>query len=219
MSTALYRDYALPRGDHQNGWDSVDIASYSLDGIDTSKGCALALCEVAAFSSGVKVPFYTDLPRYTVDANPHFEFVMHFDMHPMHLCMTFVGLSFNRVKGFVETDDKDRNNRLQMIIKLVDGNCVVRRLLTEPFVANIGLTIPCHWKRTGNLLECTCDVASSVVMRGILSMAKSCCKSMVCEFVFVVANASGPATALGGVRIIRHDMSSYPPVVTPRTCP
>ena len=206
----MSKKYTLRQGHCPNGWTEPDITLYSIDGIDTAKGCAFALHEVAAFSSPTKIPFYSDLSPI---ADTNKRFIMHFDMQPMHLCMSFVEkapvMGEEAWQSFFVAPDAEKNERLQMTVRLVEGNLLAKRFLAKPVVADIGKSIPCHWTNMKNSLECTCDVHSSLAMRAILQMAKYCCKSMVCELGFVITHSNRPAQVLGAVCIVNHDMFKY----------
>jgi len=154
--------------------------------------------------------------------------VIHFDMLPMHLVGSFEvsnavlaeDAAFERCwTRFVCGDDAHRNARIRLITTVVKGNWLVTQVIGHALVAYIGRTIPCTWKVGTGLLECTCDVASSFAMRAILHLAKTCCRSMVCDLTFVIEATEEdelPERVLGGVRIIHHDMKRYEKVTIQR---
>ena len=220
-------------GNHPNGWEHIDGTTYKLQGGCASKSAAFSLRDVSAFSSSVKLPFSTDLPEsYYLRARSagcdNFLFVMHFDMLPMHLVGSFEvsgavlagDAPFERCwTRFVRGDDAYRNARIRMVTTVVKGNWLVKQVIGQDLVAYIGRTIPCTWKVGTGLLECTCDVSASFAMRAVLHLAKRCCRSMVCDLVFVIEGTREdelPERVLGGVRIVHHHMQHYKKVVIQR---
>ena len=109
-------------------------------------------------------------------------------------------------------DDAYKNSRIKLVTSIIDGGWLVRRAVGRPVQAYIGKTIPCSWKQSGDMLECTCDVASSFAMRMILRVAKLFCKQMICDLAFFIECRDEdelPERMLGGVRIVHHDITKY----------
>lgn len=66
---------------------------------------------------------------------------------------------------FLKGDDAYKNARLKLITSVVDASWLVKKTIGKPVPALIGNKLTCHWRQTEDLLECTCDVNSSMAAK------------------------------------------------------
>jgi len=226
--------HTLHLGGQNQSWDYVNATNFVVRGpaylSDRKKipslPAAFELVEVSGFSSHEKCRFSTERPdsfygRARAMGRKNFLFVMHFDLNPMHTVMTYELNSqaleddpaFSRTfKRFLEGDDAYKNKRLKLITSVVDANWVVRKTIGKPVPALIGNKLSCYYRQTDDLIECTCDVNSSVAASAILAVVKSACKGIVCDLVVLLEGQEEdelPERIIGGCRYIRHDLGGY----------
>jgi hypothetical protein len=225
--------HTLELHDAVNGWDYVDSTTYKVRGKgylkDRIKIASLPsvfeLAEVSGYSAVGKIMFSTErADSYYVRARSagrkQFLFVMHFDLNPMHAVMSFEvrdsiksDPAFETCwKRFLKGDDEYKNKRIKLIPAIVQANWMVRKTVGKPVPALIGNKLKCHWRQTEDLLECTCDVTSSMAAAAIVSVIKSSCKNIVCDLVILLEGQQEdelPERVIGAVRIIHHDPARY----------
>lgn len=69
---------------------------------------------------------------------------------------------FNR---FLQGDEAYKNGRLKLITSVVDASWIVKRTIGKPVPALIGNKLMCHYRQTEDMIECTCDVNSSMAAK------------------------------------------------------
>ena len=157
----------------------------------------------------------------SVSDRSKFTFIMHYDLSPMHLVLTFelnpealTDPAFARCwHRFLHGDDAYKNRRLKLTPSLVNSNRLVSQIMSTSSETHIGQLMKCHWRQAHNLLECTCDVSGCFGVTTILRMAKYFCKKMVCDLLLAIEPTEKdefPERLMAGGRIIHHDMESYP---------
>ena len=185
-------DISIPRGTGGTMWDFVDATQHDVRGPQyltdkkkyPSKPAAFNLVEVAGFSTNGPCRFYSELKdsyyqRARAAGRNVFIFIMHFDLRPMHTVMVFEldkdalgnDKPFATVfKRFLEGDDAYKNKRIKLITAVVDANWMVKKAIGSPVPALIGNKLSCYYRQTGDLLECTCDVNSSMAASAIVKV-------------------------------------------------
>jgi hypothetical protein len=236
--------HTLHLHDDENGWDYVDATEFNVRGKGyltdkikvASLPSAFELAEFSGFSSVERVRFSSDRPdsyysRARAAGRKHFIFVMHFDLNPMHVAISFelLGDAMDKDsafetcwKRFLSGDDEYKNKRIKLITSIVEASWIVRRTVGKPVPALIGNKLKCHWRQTEDLLECTCDVTSSMAAAAILSVIKSACKNIVCDLVIVLEGQQEdelPERIIGCARAIHHDLAKYQYVDKPAEKP
>lgn len=215
-------------------WDFVDATQHDVRGPQyltdkkkyPSKPAAFNLVEVAGFSTNGPCRFYSELKdsyyqRARAAGRNVFIFIMHFDLRPMHTVMVFEldkdalgnDKPFATVfKRFLEGDDAYKNKRIKLITAVVDANWMVKKAIGSPVPALIGNKLSCYYRQTGDLLECTCDVNSSMAASAIVKVVKGACKGIVADLFLMIegqADDELPERIIGGTRYVNHDLSSY----------
>lgn len=71
----------------------------------------------------------------------------------------------NCFKRFLEGDDAYKNARLKLITSVVDASWIVKKTIGKPVPALIGNKLTCHYRQTEDMIECTCDVNSSMAAK------------------------------------------------------
>ena len=105
--------------------------------------------------------------------------------------------------------------RIKLITSMVEANFVVRKTVGKPVPALIGNKLKCSFRQTHDLLECTCDVTSSFAARVILGVVRGACSSIVCDLMLLIEGGKPdelPERMLGGARVYRMNMPSFPPI-------
>mmetsp|Transcript_37311 Transcript_37311/g.75588 ORF Transcript_37311/g.75588 Transcript_37311/m.75588 type:complete len:320 (+) Transcript_37311:169-1128(+) len=227
------------RGDSKNGWLPADATEFPVRGKNylkdkkktASQPSAFRLAGVHGFTAAQKIPFVTASPylasmERTVRSNGSvpFLFVMHFDISPQHLVLAFEldeavlsqDSAFANVwKHFLEGDDAYKSERIKLITSMVEASWVVRRAVGKPVPALLGNKLPCTWRQTDSVLECTCDVSASMVARVILGVVRGACRDIVCDLILLIESRQTdelPERIIGGARVFRMDMPTFPPV-------
>mmetsp|Transcript_6061 Transcript_6061/g.11729 ORF Transcript_6061/g.11729 Transcript_6061/m.11729 type:complete len:262 (+) Transcript_6061:263-1048(+) len=191
-----------------------------------SAPAAFDLVEVSGFSTEDKCMFTTErhdsyYKRARALDKKEFLFVMHFDLNPMHVVMVYElhGDALEKDKPFAQTfkrflagDDQYKNERLKLITSVVDASWIVKKTIGKPVPALIGNKLTCHYRQTEDMLECTCDVNSSMAAKAILGVVKSACKGITCDLVLLLEGRQEdelPERVIGAARYIKHDLSKY----------
>jgi hypothetical protein len=226
--------HTLELHDDVNGWDYVDATAFKIRGKgylkDRKKVASMPsvfeMAEFSGYSAVERIKFATEQPdsyyaRARSAGRKQFMFVMHFDLNPMHAVMSFEVLggsiksdpAFETCwKRFLSGDDEYKNRRIKLITSIVQANWIVRKTVGKAVPALIGNKLQCHWRQTDDLLECTCDVTSSMAAAAIVSVVKSACKSIVCDLVILLEGQQEdelPERVIGAVRVIHHDPARY----------
>lgn len=227
-------NHTLRLGGETSSYDYVDARHFVVRGPNylkdkkkqPSKPSAFELVEVSGFSSTEKTRFTTErtdsyYSRARASGRKNFIFVMHFDLNPMHTVMTYEmnpkaleeDPAFAKTfKRWLEGDDAYKNRRIKLITSVVDANWVVRKTIGKPVPALIGNKLTCYYRQTEDMIECTCDVNSSVAAAAILTVVKGACKGIVCDLVLLIESQEEdelPERIIGGTRYIHHDLSGY----------
>lgn len=191
-----------------------------------SADSAFDLVEVSGFSTQGRCMFTTlredsYYARARKVGRKNFIFVMHFDLNPMHVVMIYElkGDALekdppfaNCFKRFLKGDDAYKNAHLKLITSVVDASWIVKKTIGKPVPALIGNKLQCHYRQTEDMVECTCEVNSSMAAKAIVSVVKSACKGIVCDLVLVIEGQQEdelPERVIGGTRYVKHDLSKY----------
>ena len=226
--------HTLHLHDDENGWDYVDATNFLVRGKGyladkvkiPSLPAAFELAEFSGFASAERVKFTTERPdsyysRARAAGRKQYLFVMHFDLNPMHVAISFELLgdaleadpAFATCwKRFLSGDDDYKNKRIKLITSIVEASWIVRKTVGKPVPALIGNKLKCHWLQTEDLLECTCDVTSSIAAAAILSVIKSSCRNIICDLVILLEGQQEdelPERIIGCARAIHHDLAKY----------
>ena len=217
-----------------NGWDFIDATCFNVRGKSyltdkkkfPSRPSGFQLCEFTGFALSEKCKFSSERPdsyynRSRAVGRKNFVFVMHFDLNPVHaaLCFELNDDTMRNDPGFatcwsrfLQGDDAYKSKRIKLITSVVEASWFVRKVLGKPVPALIGNKLKCHWRQTDDLLECTCDVASSIAAATILQVVRSYCKHIVCDLVLLIEGQEEdelPERIIGGARVLHHDMREY----------
>jgi hypothetical protein len=226
--------HTLELHDEVNGWDYVDSTTYKVRGKGYLKDrikvpslpSVFELAEFSGYSSVGRIMFATEradsyYARARSAGRKQFLFVMHFDLNPMHAVISFEVVddlfksdpAFETCwKRFLSGDDEYKNKRIKLIPAIVQASWIVRKTVGKPVPALIGNKLKCHWRQTEDLLECTCDVTSSMAAAAIVSVIKSSCRNIVCDLVVLLEGQHEdelPERVIGAVRVIHHDPARY----------
>ena len=227
--------HSLILHDDENGWDYIDATQYNVRGKSylsdkkkiPSEASAFETVEFSGFTTVNKTRFLSEQPysyyaRARAIGRKNFVFIMHFDLNPMHVALTFElngdalekDIAFSTCwKRFLQGDDSYKNKRIKLITSVVEANWMVRKAVGKPVPALIGNKLKCHWRQTDDVLECTCDVNSSMAAAAIVSVIKSACRGIVCDLVVLLEGQNEdelPERIIGGARAIHHDLAKYP---------
>jgi hypothetical protein len=71
----------------------------------------------------------------------------------------------NCFRKFLAGDDAYKNQRLKLITSVVDASWIVRKTIGKPVPALIGNKLQCHYRQSEDMIECTCDVNSSMAAK------------------------------------------------------
>eukprot|EP00802_Teleaulax_amphioxeia_P028315 Tamp_29964.p1 GENE.Tamp_29964~~Tamp_29964.p1 ORF type:complete len:152 (+),score=31.26 Tamp_29964:243-698(+) len=150
---------------------------------------------------------------------------MHFDMHPFHTALNFVLLP-DRLQSdlalakcwerFLKMDDAGKNKRIKLICSVHTASWVAQKAMGPPRPALIGTKLDCQYRQSDDLLECTCDVNSSIAAAAILQVVKGASKGIICDLFLLIegqAEDELPERVLGAARYIKHDLAAYPLLV------
>ena len=191
---------SVPRGLEQGSYEEADAASMCVRGrhylLDRTKyaseAAAFKLLEVEGFRTKHRLTFCTQLKGSFYNraratgmqrlgrSGGGFMFVMHFDMHPSHTSMYFeVGQARLRSdegwarcwERFLKMSDADKNKRLKLISSVQAASWIAKTAMGPPRPALIGTKLLCSYSQTEDLLECSCDVNSSLPAAAILQVA------------------------------------------------
>jgi hypothetical protein len=226
--------HTLHLHDDENGWDYVDASCFQVRGKGyledkikiPSLPAAFELAEFSGFASHERVRFSSERPdsyysRARAAGRKNFIFVMHFDLNPMHVSISFelhgdameTDPAFATCwKRFLSGDDDYKNKRIKLITSIVEASWIVRKTVGKPVPALIGNKLKCHWLQTEDLLECSCDVTSSMAAAAILSVIKSYCRNIICDLVILLEGQQEdelPERIIGCARAIHHDLAKY----------
>mmetsp|Transcript_21033 Transcript_21033/g.57966 ORF Transcript_21033/g.57966 Transcript_21033/m.57966 type:complete len:309 (-) Transcript_21033:525-1451(-) len=226
--------HTLHLHDDENGWDYVDATQFNVRGHNylkdkvkiPSQPAAFELAEFSGFSTHEKLRFASERPdsyyaRARAAGRKHFMFVMHFDLNPMHVVLSFENLGDALEKDtafatcwkrFLEGDDSYKNKRIKLITSIVEASWIVRKTVGKPVPALIGNKLKCFWRQSEDLLECTCEVTSSMAASAIVSVIKSYCRNIICDLVILLEGQKDdelPERIIGCARAIHHDLAKY----------
>eukprot|EP00293_Proteomonas_sulcata_P003237 CAMPEP_0184327998 /NCGR_PEP_ID=MMETSP1049-20130417/143386_1 /TAXON_ID=77928 /ORGANISM="Proteomonas sulcata, Strain CCMP704" /LENGTH=209 /DNA_ID=CAMNT_0026650283 /DNA_START=730 /DNA_END=1359 /DNA_ORIENTATION=+ len=192
-----------------------------------SKPAAFELVEISGFSTQEKTRFVTEredsfYSRARAAGRKNFLFVMHFDLNPMHVVMVYElngdalqsDKPFARCfQRFLDGDDQYRNSKLKLIPSVVEAHWLVKKTIGKPVPALIGNKMPTYYRKTQDMIECSCDVTSNMAAAAIVGVVKSACKGIVCDLVILLEGKEEdelPERVIGATRFIKHDLSKYP---------
>mmetsp|Transcript_25114 Transcript_25114/g.63390 ORF Transcript_25114/g.63390 Transcript_25114/m.63390 type:complete len:255 (+) Transcript_25114:276-1040(+) len=226
--------HSMQMDKEEQSYSTVDSTTFNVRGPNyledrvkiASAPAAFDLVEVSGFSTEGKCMFSSArsdsyYARARAAGKKEFLFIMHFDLNPMHVVMVYElngdamekDTNFaNCFKRFLEGDDDYKNQRLKLITSVVDANWIVKKTIGKPVPALIGNKLQCHYRQSDDLLECTCDVNSSMAAKAILGVVKSACKGIVCDLVLLLEGRQEdelPERVIGATRFIKHDLSKY----------
>ncbi|KAF4660997.1 hypothetical protein FOZ61_003614 [Perkinsus olseni] len=150
-----------------------------------------------------------------------FLFVVNWRMTPVQFVLTFaVDLSseiftsdkpFARLfHRFIAMETDERNKRLKVIPRVVEGPWFVKRAIGET-PAIIGTKIDTEYHNGYRYMEASIDVYSSAVARHIVSLVTDAAKRLVIDIGFVIEGQSDdelPERMLGGFRVRYPDLQS-----------
>ena len=118
-------------------------------------------------------------------------------------------------KHFINGSQKERDAKLKLLPVCVEGPWIVRKTVgpgNAPAVVGKAMPIEYYEKgergKPGHYFECDLVIISSAVARGILSVVKSHCKSIVMDIAFILEGAKEnelPEQVLGAFRVHNID--------------
>jgi len=147
--------------------------------------------------------------------------VVNFRIVPIHLVMVWAlpdaggnseGPAMQLLRQFVGSmDDEERNRRLKVIPRLVEGSWVCRMALGET-PAILGKNIPIDYYAGENEFEVSLGISSSSVAQRVVRVLKSAAEAVNVELALVLeatAEAELPEQVLGGGRLSFPDLATF----------
>lgn len=222
------------RGAVVNSWDEADATSFQVRGPNfaadrkkvKSKSPLGQLVSVDLFESETDIAHMTackpagTIRRIRASGDSRRLFIINFRVVPLHLVMVFA-LPPADQKGDAASDlihrfasgkmtDAERNQRLKVIPRVVQGPWVAKGLLGET-PAIVGKKIPTQYFVGANEFEASFQCTASSVAQRIVRVLKPAASALTIELAFLVQGNDKeelPERIMGSIRLISPDVST-----------